>query len=113
MSLGLTEDEMREALFGTTGAKNSSTPAESSSSIAPARESKQSSGAIKLRTKSRPLSPKLRVTLSVTREYEGEPEMFIYDADTLSTLIAEQDARKSAKDKRFKYFKVISIQPIS
>lgn len=61
---------------------------------------------------SRPTSPKLRVTLYVAREFEGERETFTYDANTLSTLVAEQEAKSAAKKKKYRYFEVVSINPI-
>jgi len=52
------------------------------------------------------------VTLHVTKDFEGDVSVFIYDANTLSTLIAEQEAKKEAKKKKFKYFDVVSVKPI-
>lgn len=57
-------------------------------------------------------APMLRVMLKVTEVYEGEEQLFIYDADTLSSLVAEQEARSAARKKRFKYFKLVSVTPI-
>jgi hypothetical protein len=42
----------------------------------------------------------------------SEVEVFTYDASTLSTIVAEMDAKKAAKLKKFKYFEVVSIKPI-
>lgn len=57
-------------------------------------------------------SPKLRVTLHVTKEFEGEVEVFVHDANTLSTLVAELEAKNAAKKKKFKYFDVVSVKSI-
>ncbi|HBN9869849.1 TPA: hypothetical protein ACP331_003025, partial [Pseudomonas aeruginosa] len=54
-------------------------------------------------------SPRLRVTLKVTKTFEGDEEIFTYDANTLSSLIAEQEAKSAAKKKRYKYFEVLSM----
>lgn len=110
MSAELTEEEMRRALFGLGSVKAGqdasvgvvSTPA------TPATNPTPSSGP---RPKSRPLTPKLRVTMNVTKTFEGLVEVFVYEADTLSTLVAEQEAKKAAKKKRFQYFEIVSIEP--
>lgn len=52
----------------------------------------------------------MRVTLRVGNEFEGKTESFNYDADTLSTLLAEQEATKAAR-KKFKYVEVVSVKP--
>jgi len=92
------EDEMRRALFG------NSAPAEmvKHSASVPAPSPKRP----KLR------SPKIQVTMKVSKEFEGETELFIYEADTLSTLTAEIDAKAAAKKKKFKYFDVLLVKPI-
>ncbi|WP_426112018.1 hypothetical protein [Pseudomonas sp. DSP3-2-2] len=61
---------------------------------------------------SKPLSPRLRVTLQVTKTFEGPIEAFVYDANTLSTLVAEAEAKAAAKQKKFRYFEVISIESV-
>ncbi len=107
MSTGLTEEEMRQALFG------SSTPPAPQASIPEveiAIPKARPEG--KPRPSAKPLSPKLRVTMNVTKEFEGALEVFVYDANTLSTLTAEQDAKNEAKKKKYKYFEVVSIKPI-
>lgn len=58
------------------------------------------------------LSPKLRVTLNVTKEFEGDMEMLIFDVNTLSTLVAEKDAKKETKRHKFEYFQVTSVAQI-
>jgi len=52
------------------------------------------------------------VTLHVAKEFEGVAEVFVYDANTLSTLVAEQDAKSEAKKNKFRYFDVVSIKSI-
>lgn len=49
------------------------------------------------RKSSKSLSQKFSVTLSVTKEFEGETELLIYDANTLSLFVAELEAKKEAK----------------
>lgn len=116
MSLELTEEEMRRALFGGACTKSPSSPAQAQ--VAPTERPEEKSlptepKAVLPRKRSEPLSPKLRVTLHVTKEFEGENEVFVHEASTLSSLLAEQEAKKAAQKKRFKYFDLISIEPIS
>jgi len=111
MSAELSEEEMREALFGPSSQPEPEPPvqiAEPEVVIKPLAPK----AATKPRSVSKPLSPKLRVTLHVTAEFEGEEEVFIYDANTLSTFVAEQEAKNEAKKKKFRYFEVISVKPI-
>jgi len=49
----------------------------------------------------------------VTREFEGEEFEFVYDSKSLSTLLAEQEAKAEAKRQKYKYFEVVSIKTIS
>ncbi|KPY39336.1 Uncharacterized protein ALO52_00147 [Pseudomonas syringae pv. primulae] len=52
--------------------------------------------------------PKLIVTLRVGNEFEGETELFVCPADTLSKLQAELDAKKEAR-KKYKYIELVSV----
>lgn len=108
MMAELSEEEMRLALFGSS---NQSDPQLSTEKPEPEVVSKAEPRP-KPRSFAKSLSPKLRVTLHVTREFEGDVEVFIYDANTLSTLVAEQDAKNEAKKKKFRYFDVISVKSI-
>lgn len=99
MSDELNEEDMRLALFGSPKQSDPVVLAKPQPSPTP-------------RLNSKPLSPKLRVTLHVTKDFEGDVSVFIYDANTLSTLVAEQDAKNEAKKKKFKYFDVVSVKPI-
>ncbi|NWB91349.1 hypothetical protein [Pseudomonas agarici] len=108
MSNELSEEEMRLALFGTSGPS-----ADPISALLPeAKPTPAPPPAPKRRTMAKALSPKLRVTLHATREFEGQIEVLTYDANTLSTFIAEQEARNEAKKKKFRYFEVVSVKPI-
>ncbi|SFG74509.1 hypothetical protein SAMN05444062_101214 [Pseudomonas syringae] len=44
------------------------------------------------------------------KRIERATELLVYDADTLSTLAAEIEAKAAAQNKKFKYFDVISIR---
>ncbi|NWA02769.1 hypothetical protein [Pseudomonas gingeri] len=114
MSNELSEEEMRLALFGP-----SSPSAEPVPAPAPKSEPKPEPTFVstpppapKRRPVAKALSPKLRVTLHATREFEGEIEVLTYDANTLSTFVAEQEAKNEAKKKKFRYFDVVSVKPI-
>ncbi|KPA91346.1 MULTISPECIES: hypothetical protein [Pseudomonas] len=108
MSNVLSEEEMRLALFGSL--RPSAEPIspqvpEPKLVVTPAAPAKP-------RPVAKALSPKLRVILHATKEFEGEIEELVYDANTLSTFTAEQEAKAAAKKKKFRYFEVISIKPI-
>lgn len=100
MTMNLSEEVMRQALFGS----SRSTPekVDEAAAVNPAR------APVKPVPK-KPSSPRLRVTLKVTKVFEGEEEIFTYDANTLSRIMAEQEARNAAKKKRYKYFELVSI----
>ncbi|MBJ9976927.1 hypothetical protein IAE35_10650 [Pseudomonas sp. S75] len=95
MTVNLSEEEMRKALFG------SSPPTVRNEEKATTKPEKPAQRKFS--------SPRLRVTLRVTKTFEGEEELFSYDANTLSSLVAEQEARAAAKKKRFKYFELVSV----
>ncbi|MFK3797087.1 hypothetical protein [Pseudomonas sp. NPDC088444] len=111
MSDDLTEEEMRQALFGpsSTSSARPSLPAsalDSTPARAPTPGSAPEGRAFKAR------SSRLRVTLQVSKAFEGQVEVFTYDASTLSTLLAEQEAKAAAKKKKYRYFEVVSILPV-
>ncbi|WP_282361609.1 hypothetical protein [Pseudomonas sp. PS01300] len=97
----MSEEEMRQALFG------SSNSAPTKSREKPSASTQQAVASHRVRQKSS--APRLQVKLRVAKVFEGEEEIFTYEASTLSTLVAEQEARKAAKRKHFKYFELISI----
>jgi len=97
------EAEMRQALFG--AGASAPLPEKAVLPIPVATPTKP-------RAVVKALSPKLRVTMHVTKEFEGDLEVFIYDVSTLSTLTAEIEAKAAAKKKKFKYFDVVSIKPV-
>lgn len=107
MNVKLSEEEMRQALFGSSNQSDSQPPNVPEPSLA----SKQQPSS-KPRNVAKSLSPKLRVTLRVTKEFEGNAELFTYDANTLSTFVAEQEAKTEAKNRKFRYFELVAIKPI-
>ncbi|AUB75762.1 hypothetical protein B195_013265 [Pseudomonas sp. Lz4W] len=104
MSSGFTEDEMRRAL----GLDTPATP------VAPPVVVKPEPVPVKpaLLSPKEPVKrrgPMLRVTLQVSKEYDGEETRFVHDAKTLSRFDAEQAAKKALAKAGFKYFVVESI----
>ncbi len=108
MNTELTEEEMRRALFG---GSESHEPVINSHvqdtvpnvvtvpPVKAAKKSKVSSG----------FTPRLRVTLRVGNEFEGKMHKIVHEADTLSSLVAEQEATKMAR-KKFRFVEVISVK---
>lgn len=118
MTENLTEEEMRLALFGPAPTPTpAAEPAQEDKpapavELAPAPAPAPKPAIAKPRPISKALSPKLRVILHVTKEYDGAVEVFSYDANTLSSFVAEQEAKAEAKKKKFKYFELVSVTPI-
>ena len=54
-------------------------------------------------------TPRLKVTLRIGNEFEGKTYEMIHEADTLSTLLAEQEAVRVAK-KKYRYVEVVSVK---
>ncbi|WP_454868514.1 hypothetical protein [Pseudomonas farris] len=107
MSTELSEEEMRLALFGSLTEPD---PQLATNSPHPILPTSQPSPRAQSGTKRS--STKLRVTLHASKDFEGDVEVLVYDASTLSTLIAEQEAKNDAKKKKFRYFEVISVVPV-
>jgi hypothetical protein len=109
MTAELSEEEMRQALFGPSNHETSEPPLKATTPITTPEMEREPRPT--RRSNPKPLSPKLRVTLHVTKEFEGPLEVLIYDVNTLSTLIAEKEAKTQAK-KKFRYIDVVSVLPI-
>jgi hypothetical protein len=108
MNTQLSEEEMREALFGPSDAAPTPPPVEEPA-IDPLIVAPQPAVTVAKPAKvSPPMGRKLRVTLQVSNEYEGETFEVHYDASTLSQIVAEMDAKKSFK-KKYKYITVVSV----
>ncbi len=50
--------------------------------------------------------------MRAAKVYEGPEELLIHDANTLSTLMAEAEAKAVAKKTKFRYFHVVSVMPV-
>ncbi|OCX24813.1 hypothetical protein [Pseudomonas graminis] len=110
MNQELTEEDMRRALFG-----DPITPppqpqpieeeiVPDTGTISPLKPPSKKKAA-------KAFTPRLRVTLRAGNEFEGETFELTHDADTLSTLLAEQEATKAAR-KKYRYVEVISVKPV-
>lgn len=108
MNTELMEDEMRRALFGDS---EPSAPAINSDvqDTVPDVVIVQPVKAAKKKTVSKGFTPRLRVTLRVGNEFEGEMHEMVHEADTLSSLVAEQEATKTAR-KKFRFVEVVSVK---
>lgn len=97
MNTDLTEEEMRRALFGS-----------------PVPVVQVSNPPVKpppTKRAAKSFTPRLKVTMKVGNEFEGETFEMFHEADTLSTLLAEQEAVKAAR-KKYQYVEVISVKSI-
>ncbi|WP_433899293.1 hypothetical protein [Pseudomonas sp. PSE1(2024)] len=106
MTEPLSEEDMRQALFGGADQPRSefesdASPPHTKPALSPAP-----------RASSRSLSSRLRVTMRAAKVYEGPEELLIHDANTLSTLMAEAEAKAVAKKTKFRYFHVVSVMPV-
>ncbi|MBD8480404.1 hypothetical protein [Pseudomonas coleopterorum] len=110
MSSELTEEEMRRALFGDVEV---SAPSTSVKALEPALEfvAEPHAKPFVKNKAANSFTPRLRVILRVGNDFEGHTQEMTYEADTLSTLLAEQEATKIAR-KKFRYVEVVSVKPI-
>jgi hypothetical protein len=105
MNENLSEEEMRQALFGTT---NDDVVPEAPD----LRVTSDQQHVSKARRAPTSRAPRLKVTLRVTAEFEGKAETLVYESSTLSSIIAEQEAKSEAKKRKFKYFELVSIESV-
>ncbi|MGF6096363.1 hypothetical protein [uncultured Pseudomonas sp.] len=109
MSSELTEEEMRRALFGAAppGVQASITPVQE-----PAPEvvfTKPVATHAAKKNVGKAITSRLRVTLRVGNEFEGTMHELIHEADTLSSLLAGQEAMRAAR-KKYKYVEFVSVK---
>lgn len=108
MNPDLTEAEMRRALFGDAepllkmAVPPEQEPVPEVVFVKPAPPVAKKKAA-------KAFTPRLQVTLRVGNEFEGKTFELIHEADTLSTLLAEQEAVKMAR-KKFRYVEVVSVE---
>jgi hypothetical protein len=111
MAIELSEEEMRKALFGAS-ADPVTPPAPSPSPAVPRSQSAANPTALAKKASGYHTS-KLRVTLHVSKVYEGDIDVFVHDSSSLSKLVAEQEAKAAAKKKKYKYLELVSVESIS
>lgn len=107
MNTELTEEEMRRALFGKS--EPSASAANTHTQAIPDVVMVKPIKAAKRNQVSKGFTPRLRVTLRVGNEFEGKMHEIVHEADTLSSLVAEQEATKTAR-KKFRFVEVVSIK---
>ena len=108
MNTELTEEEMRKALFGVPESPSTETHSHLEDTV-PDVLILQPVKTAKKQKVSKGFTPRLRVTLRVGNEFEGKMHEMIHEADTLSSLVAEQEATKIAK-KKFRFVEVVSVK---
>lgn len=108
MNPELTEEEMRQALFGDTEVSAPVIQPTAKETVPEILIVSPAKPAAKTKV-AKALTPRLRVHLRVGNEYEGQTFEMTHEADTLSTLLAEQEAVKFAR-KKFRYVEVVSVK---
>lgn len=109
MNSELTEEEMRRALFGTPQPEEQVSTPLVQESVPEIVFTKPTEAPIAKKKVAKAFTPRLRVTLRVGNEFEGKMNELIHDADTLSSLLAEQEAVKAAR-KKYKYVELVSVK---
>lgn len=108
MNTKLIEDEMRRALFGDSEPSAPATHPKAQDTVSDI-VIVQPAKAAKKKPASKGFTPRLKVTLRVGNEFEGKMHEMVHEADTLSSLVAEQEATKTAR-KKFRFVEVASIK---
>ena len=110
MNPDLTEAEMRRALFGDMGPSPKVAEPRELEPVPDVVFVKRSPPVAKKKT-AKAFTPRLQVTLRVGNDFEGKTFELIHEADTLSKLLAEQEAVKAAR-KKYRYVEVVSVKPM-
>lgn len=108
MTPDLSEEEMRQALFGTPASAPQVTAPPPAEPVPEVVFVKPTATAPKKKL-AKTFTPRLQVTLRVGNEFEGKTFELIHEADTLSKLLAEQEAVKAAR-KKYRYVEVVSVK---
>jgi hypothetical protein len=108
MNPELTEEEMRRALFGNAEVSAPIISAVAKESV-PEVVIVPPANPVAKKKVAKAFTPRLRVTLRVGNVFEGETQDITHEADTLSTLLAEQEAVKAAR-KKFRYVEFVSVK---
>lgn len=109
MNPELTEEEMRRALFGTAQPENEAPAAPVQEAVPELVFTKPVVAPAPKKKVAKAFTPRLKVTLRVGNEFEGKMHELIHEVDTLSSLLAEQEAVRAAR-KKYKYVEVVSVK---
>lgn len=107
MTSQLTEQEMRRALFGSFEAVTQDSAAPNQEPVPEVVFVKPAAPAARKKV-AKAFTPRLRVTLRVGNEFEGKTFELTHEANTLSKLLAEQEAVKAVR-KKYRYVEVVSV----
>lgn len=109
MSADLTEEEMRSALFGTAEPERQVPAAPVQEPVPEVVCMRPVAAPVAKKKVTKAFTLRLKVTLRVGNVFEGETYELIHEADTLSSLLAEQEAVKAAR-KKYRYVEVVSVR---
>lgn len=109
MNSDLSEEEMRLALFGPDQPEEPASAPQVDESVPEVVFTKPTVAPAAKKKAAKAFTPRVRVTLSVGNEYEGKTYELTHEADTLSKLLAEQEAVKAAR-KKYRYVEVVSVK---
>ncbi|PMZ88447.1 MULTISPECIES: hypothetical protein [unclassified Pseudomonas] len=109
MNSELTEEEMRRALFGTAQPEEQVSAPLVQEPVPETVLTKAAEAPVAKKKVAKAFTPRLRVTLQVGNEFEGKMHDLTHEVDTLSSLLAEQEAVKAAR-KKYKYVEVVSVK---
>ena len=109
MNSELTEEEMRRALFGTPQPEEQVSAPVVEEPVPKVVFTKPVAAPVAKKKAAKAFTPRLRVTLRVGNEFEGKMHELLHEADTLSSLLAEQEAVKADR-KKYKYVEVVSVK---
>lgn len=110
MNSEFTEEEMRLALFGEPEVSAPVTAVEAKEP-SPEIVTEPPQKPVSVKKSAKAFTPRLKVTLRVGNVFEGATQQITHEADTLSTLLAEQEATKLAR-KKYRYVEVVSVKPM-
>jgi hypothetical protein len=109
MNPDLTEEEMRHALFGRAQPEHQVAAPQVQESLLDVVPTTPVVAPLVKKRAAKAFTPRLRVTLRVGNEFEGKMIEVTHEADTLSSLLAEQEAVKATR-KKYKYVEVVSVR---
>ncbi|WPP02429.1 hypothetical protein SFA35_25910 (plasmid) [Pseudomonas sp. HR96] len=111
MTVELIEEDMRQALFGAAQAPPPQVTIHDPMAHIPDVVIVPQAVRARKKKPSKAFTPRMRVTLQVGNEFEGVTQTYVHEADTISRLLAEQEAVKVAR-KKYRYVEVVSVKAI-